>query len=459
MSAAVERIGIGPAKTRWRLLLSLVRRSRRSWFFWTLMLPNIMHTLAENHADVRWVVAGSMSVALLLHFELSGRLDDREHRVLPITNRDLWVTEWLGATLIAPVVTLALQGIGVARTGPGFISLETLSLSAFFNAVYVSALMPLREWALSKTNSSSFHTKPAPSVPVSLAKLVFLAPLPLFAFVGPFLFAKRLPISIAEFSTTSVVVLIACALVSIAGLAWTPSRGDYLMWRKATPAVVPENAPVSSPAKARSGDGRVGISGVMWPHMKTTLVLTLAGIAMAIIAEPFLPSREFNARFLLTMLLVFSLIGVSLSSIWEPWALRLKVLPLTVHQINALFVITPLVTWLVIWLMLLLAHVMLRLPIPVELGPLAVLSYASLCALAHALTRRFGNTHLGRTLTSMSGVIVAAAMAVTLAEHRWIPVQPVFALVGVSSLMIAALINNRTLTRSSSSALVQRIPT
>ena len=57
----------------------------------------------------------------------------------------------------------------------------------------------------------------------------------------------------------------------------------------------------------------------------------------------------------------------------------------------------------------------------------------------------------------MIGIIAAAGMALTLVEHRWIPVQLAFAVVGLSSSTIAALINHRTLTRSSSSATVQRI--
>ena len=454
---AADQHGIGPARTRRRLLLALVRRSRRSWFLWTLMLPNIMRTLANNDADVRWVIGGSMSVALMLHFELSGHLDDREHRVLPVTVRDLWVTEWLSATLIAPAAALAYKCVGAAMTGLTFIGLETLLLSTAFDALYLSALMPVREWALSKSNSSPKPGKPAPSLPASIAKLVFLAPLPLLGFVGPLLFARTLPTSVDEFSTTGIVVIVAGVMASVAGLAWTPARGDYRMWKKAAPAVAPETVAAPSSAAAKSVDGPTGISAVVWSHMKTTLMMTLAGIGMALVAAPFLPPREFNARFLLSMLLAFSLVGISLSSIWEPWSLRLRVLPLTVRQVNVLFVFTPLVTWLEVWMILLLAHLAIGLPIPLELGPLAVLSYAGLCALAHALTNWFGKNHLGRTGASMVGVIVAGAMAVTLAEHRWIPVQPVFALVGLLSLMTAALINHRTLTRSSSSAIVQRV--
>ena len=454
---ATERRGIGPARTRGRLLLSLVRRSRRSWLLWTLMLPNIMRTLANNGADVRWVIAGSMSVALMLHLELSGRLDDREHRVLPVTVRDLWVTDWLSAILITPAVTLLYKCAGAALAGLSFISIETLLLSTFFDGVYVSALMPVGEWALAQTNSSSRSNKSAPSLVVSIARLVFLAPLPLLGFLGPMLFVRALPTSITQFSTTDTVVLAVGVIASLAGLAWSPSRGDYRMWKKAAPAVDPPTTNAPSPAQPGFGDGLTGISTIAWSHMKTTVMLTLAGIGLALAAAPFLPPREFNSRFLLDLLLVFSLIGVSMSNVWEPWALRLRVLPLTVHRINALFVATPLVTWLEIWIILLLAHLALGLQIPVELRPLAVLSYAGLCALAHALTHRFGKSHLGRTFASMIGVIVAIGMAVTLTEHRWVPVQPVFAIVALSSLTIAALINHRTLTRSSSSATVQRI--
>jgi hypothetical protein len=449
---AAEPSGIGPARTRVRLAVSLARRSLRSWLIWVFMFPNAMRLLGDKDADVGWVMAASMGIAFLFGLEVAAKVDSREHRVLPVTHRDLWVTEWLTAAVSAPLVLLLLKSIGAAMTGLAFISIETLLLSTLFDALYVSALLPVREWTLSAVNRPLRLDAPAQSLPVSIAKLLFLAPFPLLAAGAPLLFARQLPSSLSEFSTTSAILLMAAIVASVAAVIWTPSdREDTRLFQKAAP---PAPAPLADQSKAATG--LTGLATILWSHVKTTLVLTLVGIGMAMAAAPFLPPRDFNARFLLSMFLVFTWIGVSLSSLWQPWILRLRLLPLTVHQVNALLVLTPLVTWIEIWLILCLTHVALRLPIPVELSPLAILSYAGLCAMTHALTQAFSKGPIGRMGAHGIGLLAAAGMAMSLLEIPGIQPRPVFALVAAASFLLATVINHHSLIRSSSSALANR---
>jgi hypothetical protein len=169
------------------------------------------------------------------------------------------------------------------------------------------------------------------------------------------------------------------------------------------------------------------------------------------------PKADPNAaRFLAGMFVIVAFMGSSMASVWAPWARRLKVLPLSVTQVNALFVLTPLVTWLVIGLMVLGVHAALGLPINVELGPLAMLAYAGLCALTQAVGLWLKGSALGQSVSSTAGAVAAVSMAMALFEkpNAWTGV--LLLLVCVSSMAIAALINHFILTRSTSSARAYR---
>jgi hypothetical protein len=240
--------------------------------------------------------------------------------------------------------------------------------------------------------------------------------------------------------------------MSIAALIWTPPRGGTPPIQRLTSAVP------ATPAQPKQDDRLTGVFSIIWPHMRSTFVLTAVVIAAGMATVPFLPPRDGNPRFVTGMLLIFMFMGISMFSVWAPWARRLKVLPLSVKQVNALFVLTPVVTWVEIWLMVLLVHVTLRLPIGVELSPLAILAYAGLCAASHSLGLWLLGSVIGQTVASMAGFLSATGTALVLFEkpNQW--TQASLLLIGLASLAVAALINHRTLTRSTSSARAYRSP-
>jgi len=462
---AVRRQGLGPLRTVMRLLAGLVRRNRNGLLIWVWLVPSTMRIFVKEDVNVGWLMAASMGLAFVLGGTGEG-VGCREHRVLPVTDRDLWVTRWLNATLVIPSFLLILKGVGLAVTaggGKAFMAPETLLLSTLCDIVYAGAfvalplLIPFLTGAVGRRMDrfslpvSSPQRKAVGSITV--ISLVILIPLYfLLGTGGPLLFARQLPTHFAAFSTTSTLVLIAGVVMSAAALIWTPPGGGAPPAQRAV-AHVP-----AATAQPEASDRLTGILAVAWPHIKSTFVLTAVVIGTGLAVVPFLTPDVRTPRLVSGMFLLFTFMGVSMFSVWSPWTRRLKVLPLSVHQVNALFVLTPLVTWLEIWLMVLAVHAALGLTIHVELSPMAVLAYAALCSVSHALGLWLMGSVSGQTAASMVGVALAVGTASLAFEtsDRWTPL--LLLLIGLTSLAVAALINHRTLTRSTSSARAYRSP-
>jgi hypothetical protein len=447
-----------------RLLMGLVRRNRGGLLMWIWLVPSTMNIFVKEDLSVGWLMAGSMGLAFLLGAQTGEGVGCREHRILPVTDRDLWVTKWLNATLVVPLFLLIVKGVGVAVTAGGgkvFMQPETLLLSTLYDIVYAGAVVALPQLIPTLTGAAgrridryslpvgSPQRRAVASLTVTL--VVILVPLYfLLGTVGPMLFARQLPARLADLSTTGTLLLVSGLVMSAAALIWTPPRGGAPPAQRAVSSV-----PATS-AQAKAVDRLTGVLAVVWTHIKSTFVLTAVGMGLVMAAFPFLPPREFNARFLAGLFLIFAFMGISMFSVWAPWMRRLKVLPLSVRQVTALIVLTPLVTWVEIWLMVLLVHAALGLPIHVELSPMAVLAYAGLCALSHALGLWLMGSVAGQTAASMLGMLSAVGAAMLLFEAPGRRTQLLLLVIGLSSLAVAALINHYTLTRSTSSARAYR---
>jgi hypothetical protein len=142
-------------------------------------------------------------------------------------------------------------------------------------------------------------------------------------------------------------------------------------------------------------------------------------------------------------------------SLWTPWARLLKVLPLSVRQINALLLFTPLATWASLWLVWLTVWSLaygnpstLRLDLPFGL--------AGIAALAHAWLLRFQGGTASFWVMIFIASLVPQVMEVGVSDGTVDHI--VFAIIGAIAFCTAAFINDRTLTRSTSSSLAYRSP-
>lgn len=455
MSASARSPRAADLPTVGRLVVGLLRRTRWNFLMWVWMVALLMGTLADKGPSVRWVLAASMGLAFLLCLQTVEGAGRREHRVLPVTDRDIWITRWLSATCVVPSFLFATKCLGlvwiwVAGYGSGsFMTPETLLLSTLFDFVYAGASMPaplLLESAA--TVLARWLSRSAFFVSLALMPVLFL-----LCIGGPLLFARTLPTHIADFSTANTVVLLLGMAMSVGAVVWTPRRGgdSLTFWSKST------NAASSPVAQRKADDSVTGVFGVLRAHVITTLKVSVLGLAMVFGAAPLLPEPVgADYRFASGMFLIFTFMGVGMSSVWTPWARRLKVLPLSVNQVNSLFTLTPLLTWLEVWLLLIVAQTLAGRPIYEELGPLAVFMYAGFSALTHACELRVRGNAAGQSIASVAWLVAAVAIGMALFGKPDLWARILVLVTGILSLAAAALLNHYTLTRSTSSARIYR---
>jgi hypothetical protein len=334
---------------------------------------------------------------------------------------------------------------------------ETLLLSTVYDFVYAGAVLPTGTLLTSAEHCwPTRQGRLARPASHSLSALWHaLSALWVIGFVGlPFFSARALPTHMSGFTIGSVLVLVFGLTMSFIGLRWTPPRAfGSLMYHVNMRGTTPGRLVT----RQRLGDRFTGMARIACRHATKTFVVTSAGLAAAVIVGAFVPLPKGFPRFLSSMFLLVAFLGISMVGAWAPWARRLKVLPLSVTHVNALFLITPLLTWVEVWIVLLLAHVALGLPIGEELGPRAVLAYGGVSALANALVFKVYGS-LGGQWGVFVLLVTAPMLVVTLFEipHEWI--RFLLLLVGVFSLAVAAFVNHRTLTRSTSGSLAYQRP-
>src|SRR5688572_7831470 len=111
MSALAK--GLGHAGTVMRLTRDLIQPKNTLRLMLLGMLPALNNFIADHGIDTGWLMAGSMTAACA--FSLSGeRVGRREYRVLPVTDRDLWVTRWVNATCVVPAGLILYKGVLMA---------------------------------------------------------------------------------------------------------------------------------------------------------------------------------------------------------------------------------------------------------------------------------------------------------------------------------------------------------
>jgi hypothetical protein len=406
-----------------------------------------------------------MALAFAIGGQTNQGIDCRENRLLPTEPRDLAVVRWLNVTLVPMAILFAAKGLGMAWAlvtgGKAIMPPETLAISTVYDFTYAGTmyvLLPrlgLLGGLLAKPLEPFLKTRRRREIaarPLIAFFLVFAGLFLVFTWGLPFLLARSLPAHVGEFTTTSALVLLFGFAASLSGLWWTPRTTSWL--DTPMPSVATTR---SSPGHQRLSDRLTGVYRVVWTHVIGTLVVTAVGLAVFLAARPFLPPRAgSDPRFFSIFFLVPAFLFILSANTWAPWARHLKVLPLSVRQVNALFLCTPILTWMAVWSVMLLGHVVMSYRISEELGPLAILAYAGITAATHALALWSHGNRFGRVAASWAGAAAAGGAAMYLFASPDFSTRALLLTVGVFAFAFAAFMNHRTLTRSTSSALAYR---
>jgi len=210
-----------------------------------------------------------------------------------------------------------------------------------------------------------------------------------------------------------------------------------------------QRAKPGKPARTRFGDRFTGVSRILWTHASGTVVVGAIGLAgfkaYATIFEPGVDSRpELTAT-----AIQFAAVALLFQNTWAPWARQLRVLPITVREINLLFLATPVVTWAFAGTTL---AVVLGWPddaMPLPFTAAAIFAYGAFTALAQALTFRFQ----GHPWFFFLMVGLASPLSRALASQSAVQLDLAVVIAGGVALALAAFVNHRTLTRSTSSSV------
>ena len=155
----------------------------------------------------------------------------------------------------------------------------------------------------------------------------------------------------------------------------------------------------------------------------------------------------------LSLVVLLPAMLVTMWGAWTPWVRLLKVLPVTVRQLNTIMVLTPFVTWSVIWVIGCAAYAM------AYGGPAMwrldlVLGLSGVAALAHAVLLRFQGSTGTFWMVAFSAVVLPRVLEAGLGDRT----HAIFAAVGAIATMAAAGLNHATLTQSTSGSVPFRRP-
>jgi hypothetical protein len=453
-----------------RLISDIVWRTR---LMYVLMIPFVglvwIGAAAQNDGFVSLALTLSIAFAYMLGPLVSvSMIGRREIRILPVTNRDLWVTSWIVSAVLIPLAISAVQSLAVITvatfTGSRAVSAETMFLASLYCFAYAGALVPIMP-----AQGYCMHNMSARQPRWLWAALAIAC----FAvFTGglflPFVIADDLPMTFDQFSWDATTTLALCFVISAVSLAWTPQRGGIVT--PVQPARKTESTSRSIRLQ-RSSDRFTGVARVAWPIAATITVLsavTLAGFvfywatfasdtplrsflqnnAVLLFDTGFLPDRGMS-----DIWVIMAVAFITTSGPWQPFARLLKVLPLTTNQVNVLFLATPFAQWALVWLALIAAHLVVIGTFPGTARLDVFMFVGGVSALGHVLMIRYGQGGLG--IVMLLGVLMSLVRRVSTDTWSVRPEVVLFA-AGVVALVVAAAVNHRTLTRSTSSSKAYR---
>ena len=362
-----------------------------------LLLVDYVRRAAVGHAVVAvlvaaaWIGAASgsidtplaMAISLTAAFAIGAlepfeRLGPREVLQLPVSRRDLWRVRWLLATAVAAAMTTAakLAAWGLSGFPPELIAV--IALSTLCDLCYGGALLGLLPM-LSIARRRREHRLRArlASTSFGIAALLFIG-----GVLWPFLLRSRLPIRWIDLSGMPGLVVAAAGALAILAFFQSPAPVA-----RALPARPSGSATGTTAWRAAPFTPFTGIRHLFWFELARTLPL-IAGVLTAVVLTGIVMSAVFPGEEITTIaghlefwgLLPFtvasgpfnegSLLGVFLlgffalssdgfggpGSLPMPILRHLRALPLSIARLNLLLHAVPIVGWINVWVVLLIAH-------------------------------------------------------------------------------------------------------
>jgi hypothetical protein len=388
----------------------------------------------------------------------------RALRHLPVTARDLWRAMWILATLVPAALLLSTKAVSallVAASGDSpQLSAEAMLLSALYDASWTGVVLPVcaalgyAGHGVARSGATATSLRRAGPMVVMLG-----------CFQLPILVSDALPSRVGEFTSVSMGVLVACLTIAAGSLAWTPRQrvlaGEGVDGQRAARPGVS--------ARTRQIDRLTGVWRVAVPGLLATLAVAIGScLALAVYGVVsgsgpwwFVPQtkdlfdpQDIGDRGLTFVVLAPSFVAI-VPGCWTQWARLLKVLPLSARQITALFLLTPLATWALLWLVGVSVYA-LAYGAPPTLRVDLAFGLAGVAALMQAVMLRFqGSIGLIWIVILVSALwpqLMKVGLSDATAAHR------MFAVIGAVAFFAAGFVNHRTLTRSTSSSPAYRLP-
>ena len=429
---------------------------RRDWFVHAaLALWHVLpwYFVAAGFLDMVFALRMSwFALALMMVYVFRAITRSQLLLVLPVNRREVWNATCLSAVVLPAaaqtLVGLALLAIVPYRGVPDITPAPTAEMM-LLAGLYSAALLQLALFVIAGRSN----------------RLAAASALPFFgALVW---FSSRLPTAVSQFDVTSwvlawstVVVLIVLFRMPATPVAGIPERGPAAGLRPGLPEVAVLNR--------ITGLSRIFVSHALLviPMVGGMIaVLMLLGYwidgqsALATVTEEFAlfggaPLTKLNRDSDLFFPLMWAF---GIGNVWTPLARRLRTLPLTSDQTNAVFLLSPLIGWVVTWTLCLAVYALV-------VGPVVAprldvwLGLSGTSALASVVSLRWRNRFygmLGMVFVYVTWTLVSLGVLV----FRPGDLGTLMIVIGVGFHTAAVMLNRHTLRHATSgSAAYQPVP-
>ena len=416
-----------------RLVFDHIQRNWRGSALAGLIVALSMLAHASSSADGLGPATIALGAALFIGpIAAMNLMTQRELRHLPVTNQDLWRLTWTIATVFSSSVVLVSGLVGTLIVGGlGGRSQAAAELSLLFTIYTLSwtgVMLRLFVWTGYAINAMSGQ-RLIIRVAVTLAGTLAIGS----ALMSPVLLGERLPTRFDALTPAAAAVLVFCLAISAGSFFWTPQR--TISTEPSPPEA--KRFSMSSVGQLHVLDRLTGVPRIVIPDFLLTLVIFGVGFAAL---QVFLSDSDELAS-----LMVMSGVFMTMRGPWTAWTRLLRVMPISIGQLNALLTLTPAVIWAVLWIIAGAIQTIVG-TTSLSVRPAFAFGLAGIAALGNAVLLCFAPGSAGRLFPALL-VVVLQVMA-----HAGSSDTPVarigLSVVGATALFLAAAINGNTLRQS-----------